>query len=117
MKIGDDFLYVGSDHPYLFGRLVRVVCIHKGYFTDPDNYTLIIDNATLEQAGEITTNDLIEVVPFVDHEQGTTGRITSDVGINDLSHSRLVMFLLALAFRENIQLLHNAFYKFFYSPN
>lgn len=84
MKIGDKFLYIGSDHPSLYGHVVCVKRIHKDYCINPDNYTLITDNAVLEQAGEITKDDLIEVGPFIDAQKTSTSWITSDVSINDL---------------------------------
>lgn len=117
MKIGEDALYIGSDHPYLFGRVVRIVSIHKGYFNDPDNCVIIKDNAALEHAGNITLSDLIEVVPYLDDEKETTSWIASDVCLNDLIPLRMVKFLLALSFHENVQLLRSMLNRFFYSPN
>ncbi|GIK40463.1 MAG: hypothetical protein BroJett011_42960 [Chloroflexota bacterium] len=82
MRIHDDVRYTGTTHTFLIGQIVCVVSVHKNYFLDPDNSTIITDDETLEKLGGICSTDLIEIVPYI--APRTLSFITSDACLTDL---------------------------------
>jgi len=75
--IGTLVRYIGSDHPFLSGSLVRVKAVHRGHFADPDKADII--KTGLVEAGE---QDMVEVAPL--KKDGSTSWVTSDARISDL---------------------------------
>lgn len=67
--IGFETTYTGSEHPYLAGYRVKVIAVLKGAAAsdfNPDRPGMLItDDATLAQNGGLTTDDRVEVLPWI----------------------------------------------------
>jgi Lar family restriction alleviation protein len=83
LNIGDQAIYIGHRHPFLYNRKVQVVAVYKGYFVDPAQSVVIRDRQALDRAGGIEpAEDMVEVQPV------SNGRLLlggSDTWLSELS--------------------------------
>jgi hypothetical protein len=86
--IGFETTYTGSEHPYLVGYRVKVIAALKGAAApdfDPDRPGMLItDDATLAESGGLTTDDRVEVLPWIARERGWSF-CSSDVRVGELA--------------------------------
>ncbi len=65
LTIGSLVTYLGSRHPAIYGSMVQVVAVYKGYFPNPDGASVVrTANELAERGGIVADADLIEVAPF-----------------------------------------------------
>jgi len=87
MTIGTTTRYVGSEHPYLAGVVVKITVVLKGGAVPgvevEDDACYITDDDALAVAGGVTEHDRIEVAPWVP-ERGRFSFVTSDARAIDL---------------------------------
>lgn len=85
--IGQETAYTGSEHPHLVGYRIKVIAVFKGAAApdfDPDRPGMLItDDATLAQNGGLTTDDRVEVLPWIAKERDWSF-CSSDVRVGDL---------------------------------
>lgn len=70
--IGEATTYQGFDHPYLAGRVVRIVAVLKSKGRPElglvsDDYDHLDDDAEIARAGGVTFYDYLEVEPWIEH--------------------------------------------------
>ncbi len=86
--IGFETTYTGSEHPYRVGDRVEVIAVLKGAAApgyDPDRPGMLItDDATLAQNGGLTTDDRVEVLPWIAKERDWSF-CSADVRATDLA--------------------------------
>ena len=77
--------YVGEDHPFLRGYVVKVVAAIKQPGGDPDLGVFFHTNEELAAAGGLDPeHDVLEVVPWLPTE-GRWSWVSSDVSLADLA--------------------------------
>ena len=86
--IGLETTYTGNEHPYLVGYRVKVIAVLKGAAArdfDPDRPGLLItDDTMLAQNGGLTSDDRVEVVPWIARERDWSF-CSSDARAGDLA--------------------------------
>ena len=87
--IGAITIYHGSEHRYLRGHQVKIIAVLKnaardGIDVDGPEYASIDDNEDLQRAGGITTDDRVEVTPWLEKE-GRFSFASSDPLAQDLA--------------------------------
>ena len=84
--IGSTASYRGEEHPTLRGYKLQIVAVLKNAARknlDEDDYAYIKDEDELIQAGGLTSDDRIEVAPWIEKEQRYSF-VTSDPRAVDL---------------------------------
>lgn len=84
--IGTETIYTGTEHPYLTGLRVRIVAVMKDAARpdhDPD-VPYVRDEEDIARAGGVTTDDRVEVQPWLAAE-GRCSFVTSDALAIDLA--------------------------------
>ena len=85
--IGATTLYEGSEHKYLAGYTVKIIAVMKGAaeITDEDvDHAYLTDDVALARAGGVTTDDRVEVQPWLEKE-GRFSFVSSDPLAADLA--------------------------------
>ena len=84
--IGSTAAYKGEEHPYLHGYKLRIVAVLKNRLRNDigeDGYTNIRSDDELIRAGGLTSDDRVEVTPWIGSEKRYSW-ITSDPRAVDL---------------------------------
>ncbi len=62
LNIGDQAIYIGQRHSFIYNRKVQVAAVYKKYFIDPSQCVTIRDRQALAEAGGIEpAEDMLEV--------------------------------------------------------
>ena len=81
--IGAVTRYLGTEHAYLQGHMVRIVAVHRGVLNSPDDYQILRDDEAIAAAGGVDADaDIVEVVPV--HPDGRVSWVTSNACVGDL---------------------------------